>query len=208
MRGETFSKNWNTSRCLRYSTKKWDNLVMGRISCPRPGAISLPLPFLQQDATVKCYQRGHSGLKPPHTAQTQTNSQLPLYDHYVALNTPLRHAATSIVACTFCACARFNKLVALHENRNDGMECIEKQSAHSVPPHTMHWFASTPPVRMVIQLAHNQSENPMAQTADSQPPQTLHVESEQTTSVRLRKLPSWTYWTYLFPTSSESPQML
>ena len=43
---------------------------------------------------------------------------------------------------------------------------------------------------MVIQLAHNQSENPTAQTADSQPPQTSHVESEQTTSTRLLKLPT------------------
>ena len=53
---------------------------------------------------------------------------------------------------------------------NDGMECIEKQSAHSIPPlpHTHRWFARTPTIRMVIQLAYNQSENPMAQTADSQ----------------------------------------
>ena len=43
---------------------------------------------------------------------------------------------------------------------------------------------------MVIQLAHSQSENPMAQTANSQPPQTSHVESDQTTSARLRKLPT------------------
>ena len=31
---------------------------------------------------------------------------------------------------------------------NDGMECIEKQSAHSIcPSHTPHWFASTLPIR-------------------------------------------------------------
>ena len=42
---------------------------------------------------------------------------------------------------------------------------------------------------MVIQLTHNQSENPMFQTAWSQPFQTLHVESEQTTSVQFLKLP-------------------
>ena len=72
------------------------------------------------------------------------------------------------------------------------MKMTWKQEAHTVfhPSHTPGWFASTPPVRMVIQLTHNQSENPMAQTADSQPPQTLHVESEQTTSARLRKLPT------------------
>ena len=43
---------------------------------------------------------------------------------------------------------------------------------------------------MVACLLYDQSENPMAQTANSQPPQTLHVESKQTTSVRLRKLPT------------------
>ena len=53
----------------------------------------------------------------------------------------------------------------------------------------MRWFASTPLIRAAIQLAHNQSENPMAQMSDGPPPQTSHVESEQTTSVRLRKLP-------------------
>ena len=41
-----------------------------------------------------------------------------------------------------------------------------------------------------MQLANKQSENPMAQTADSQPPQTLRVELEQTTSAQLRKLPT------------------
>ena len=43
---------------------------------------------------------------------------------------------------------------------------------------------------MVIQPAHNQSENEMAQTANSQPSQTLHVELEQTMSTRLRQLPT------------------
>ena len=33
--------------------------------------------------------------------------------------------------------------------------------------------------------SHRQSENPMAQTADSQPRQTFDVESEQTTSAQL-----------------------
>ena len=47
---------------------------------------------------------------------------------------------------------------------------------------------SAPPTHRADLLAHRQSENPMAQTTHSQPPQTLHVESEQTTSERLRKL--------------------
>ena len=51
---------------------------------------------------------------------------------------------------------------------------------HSIPalPHTTN------------SLAHRQSETPLAQTADGPPPQTSQVESEQTTSERLRKLPT------------------
>ena len=45
------------------------------------------------------------------------------------------------------------------------------------------------PTHCADSLADHQSEIPMAQTADSQPLQTLHVESEQTTSAQLRKLP-------------------
>ena len=48
---------------------------------------------------------------------------------------------------------------------------------------------SAPPTHRTDSLAHRQSEYPMAQTADSQPPETSHVELEQTTSERLRKLP-------------------
>ena len=55
---------------------------------------------------------------------------------------------------------------------NDGMECIEKQRTA---------------IRMAIQLAHNQSENPMAQTTNGPPPQTSHAQSDPTTSARLRK---------------------
>ena len=44
--------------------------------------------------------------------------------------------------------------------------------------------------RMVIELAHNSSENPVAQTADSQPSQTLQVESEQMLSTWFQKLPT------------------
>ena len=40
---------------------------------------------------------------------------------------------------------------------------------------------------MVIQLAHNQSEYPMAKTANSQQSQTLQVESEHTLSTRFQK---------------------
>ena len=49
---------------------------------------------------------------------------------------------------------------------------------------------SAPPTHSANSLAHRQSENPMARTADSQPPKIVHVESEQTTSARLRKLPT------------------
>ena len=62
--------------------------------------------------------------------------------------------------------------------RNNGTECIEKQSAQ----------CSAPPTHRADLLAHNQSDNPMAPTADSQPSQTSHVESEQTTSVWFQKL--------------------
>ena len=58
------------------------------------------------------------------------------------------------------------------KTRNDGMKCVEKQSAHSIPAPPHH----------ADSLAHCQSEYPVAQMADSQPPQTLHAESEQTTS--------------------------
>ena len=54
----------------------------------------------------------------------------------------------------------------------------------------MHTQYSAPPTHHADLLAYRQSQNPMAQTADSQPSQTLHVESEQTTSERLRKRPT------------------
>ena len=65
------------------------------------------------------------------------------------------------------------------KTRNDTTECVENQCAHSNPP-THHTDL----------LAHRQSEYPVAQTVDSPPPQTSHVESEQTTSERLRKRPN------------------
>ena len=121
---------------------------------------------------------------PPHTTQTQTNSQLPLSNHSVASrltrSASLRHAASSTVACTFCICATCNKRVTLHENRK------WQNGVHRKTKHTQY---SAPLTHRADSLAHNQSENPMAQTADSQPPQTSHVESEQT-SARLRKLPT------------------
>lgn len=42
---------------------------------------------------------------------------------------------------------------------------------------------------MVIQLAHNQPENPMAKMANRKTSQTTHVESEQTTSAWFLKVP-------------------
>ena len=49
---------------------------------------------------------------------------------------------------------------------------------------------SAPPTHHTDLLAHRQSEYPMVQTADSQPPQTSHAESDQTTSELLQKLPT------------------
>ena len=49
-----------------------------------------------------------ANLRPSHTAQTQTNSQLSLPDHSVA-----RCAANSTVACTLGTCVRCNKWVVL-----------------------------------------------------------------------------------------------
>ena len=61
------------------------------------------------------------------------------------------------------------------KTENDGTECIVKLSAHSILPlpHT-----ATPPIRKAIQLVHNQSENPMAQTADSWASVFLPLETE------------------------------
>ena len=59
-----------------------------------------------------------------------------LFGRKVALNTPLRHAASSTVVCTFCACARCNKWVALHENRKwgNGVHRKTKRTQYSAPP--------------------------------------------------------------------------
>ena len=54
----------------------------------------------------------------------------------------------------------------------------------------MHTQYSAPPTHRADSLAHHQSENPMVQMSDSQPPQTLPVESDQKMSERLRKLPT------------------
>ena len=192
-------------------------------------------------------------VKPPHTAQTQTNSWLPLSNHSVAscrpvrqksaLNTPLRRAANATVACTISACARCNKRVALVCKQDAGREVharsslyfrskrnltisdknsfilnmkrgITKQTqinsswtditaslcqsckawqrewrngVHRKPTRTQY---SAPPTHRADSLAHRQSENPLAQTSDGPPPQTFHVESEQTMSQQLRKLPA------------------
>ena len=64
------------------------------------------------------------------------------------------------------------------KTRNDGRELLQNQCI------------SAPPTHHADSLAHRQSENPMAQTSDGQPPQTSHVQSDQTTSVLLRKLPT------------------
>ena len=78
-----------------------------------------------------------------------------------ALNIPLRRAA----------------------NKEMTEPSASKNKAYAVflSSHTPRWFANTPPIRMVIQLAHNQSENPMAQTANSQPSQTSQVPMQLNT---------------------------
>ena len=67
-----------------------------------------------------------------------------------------------------------------------------KNKAHTVfhPSHTLCWFASTPPIRMVIQLAHNQSENPMAQMANSHNFSDFACWIRQTLSIRFQKPPA------------------
>ena len=164
----------------------------------------------------------------------------------VALNTPLRRAANSTVACTLCACARCNKQVALvykidagwevyahslyfrsklnltvsdknsciqnmqwditkqtllgvswtdmtaslvrvlqnMKTGNDGTECAEKQSTHSIPPlqHTANQR-----IQWLRWLTANLLRLCM-----------LNGSGQR----------SWTHQTYLFLTSSESPQML
>ena len=160
------------------------------------------------------------------------------FSRKIALNTPLRRAANSTVACMFRACMGCNKRVAwvykktlttavctelsllsiktklnyfrqkqLHAVRhyqmntkqsswmyitaslmlvlqnmktNDGTECIEKQSTHSVPPLTHRgWFASTSPIR-----ESNGSDGRQPTSSD------CACCLEQITSVRLRKLPT------------------
>ena len=49
---------------------------------------------------------------------------------------------------------------------------------------------SAPPTHHADSLAHRQSEYPMAQTSDSHPPQTSHVNLEPTASELLHKLPT------------------
>ena len=70
------------------------------------------------------------------------------------------------------------------KTRKDGMECIEN------PVCNMCTQYSAPPTHRADSLAHRQSENPMAQTSDGPPPQTLHAQSDPTTSTRLWKLPT------------------
>lgn len=59
------------------------------------------------------------------------------------------------------------------------------------PSHTPCWFASTLLIRMVLNGQPIRVSDGI-QSSDSQPSQTLHVESDQTTSAWLQKL-----WTHL-----------
>ena len=169
---------------------EWAHCLRTRMAEKKQPYFSLPACTANEDRILK------APITPPRLNQQPTAFIRPLcclssnpFGRKVALNTPLRHAASSTVACMFCACARCNKQVALHENKK-WQNRVHWKTAHTVfcPSHTQRWFTSTLPITMVIKLAHNQAENPMAQTADSQPYLTSHLESEQTTSARLRKL--------------------
>ena len=93
---------------------------------------------------------------------------------------------------------------------NDGMECIEKQSTHSIPP-LPHCAYS---------LAHCQSEWSYSWHTTNQRIQWLRGLTANLLRLCMlnqsRQRPrgsksfqcSWTHRTYLFPTSSKSPQML
>ena len=115
------------------------------------------------------------------------------------MNTSLQRVASSTVACTSCACVRCNKLGALLKKTwNDGMECIEKQSAHrTLPlPHTM----------LIRQHTANQNDHtacrPLEQTTGAD-----HWSRQRPRGSKSFQR-SWTHRTYLFPTPSESPQTL
>ena len=104
-----------------------------------------------------------SGLKPTADCLYPT-TPLPLgwpVRQKVALKHTTLKAANYTVVGMFCACTRLGgaSLVPVIQNMktgNDGTECMEKQAFR--PFHTPRWFTSTPPIRMVIQLAHNQSD--------------------------------------------------
>ena len=92
-------------------------------------------------------------------------------------------------------------LVPVFQNmktRNDGTECVENQSAHSILPlpHTA--------------LIHHHTTNQRVQWLDSQTSLMLHVESEQTTHIWFQRLPTQlNTWNRFVPrTSSESPKTL
>ena len=127
-----------------------------------------------------CVHHSQSLQSPP---PRPTSCVLSLKQHTwkVALNAPLRHAASSTVVWMFCACARCNTRVALHYNRKCRNWVHRKNKAHTVfgPSHTPRWFTSTPPIRMVIQLEHNQSENPIrvAPKASNAAEHTEHISS-------------------------------
>ena len=105
----------------------------------------------------------------------------------VALKHTTSTAANYIIECMFCAYTISGgaSLVPVIKNMKwqSGVHRKTKRTQYSAPA-TPHWFTSTPPVRMVIQLAYNQSEYPMAQKANSQCSQTSHVELEPTLSTR------------------------
>ena len=106
-------------------------------------------------------------LRPPHTAQTQTNKEKQSAHHRV------------------------------------------KRRTQNHPSHTPHWFTSTPPIRMVIQLAQTNQSSQWLRWPTSN---VLRLRKMN----RGRRCPcgpksfqcSWTHRTDLFPNLSESPQAL
>ena len=76
---------------------------------------------------------------------------------------------------------------------------MRERSASKNKARTREWFASTPPIRMVIQQTHNQSEYPTAQMVNRIG--AVHTVPKASNAAE-------THWPDLFPNLSESPQTL
>ena len=114
-----------------------------------------------------------------------------------ALNTLLRRAASSTVACMFCACTRCNKRVALVYKKDTGREAY----AHNSPYFWSKWnFTISDKKSCILNMQRGitkQTANLLRLCMLNRSRQRPHgSESFQC---------SWTHQTYLFLTSSESP---